>query len=561
MGDARSEVKRSGPGDDLASLRRLDAQLVRTGFRHADRTAREWVADLIAKGRTRNAFPIDAHEALVAIGPGAVPALLEVLTSRRLDGSARADACIRENALAALMAMTPPPRCVVPALLGMLSLPGARLRRAVLRALVALRPQPSRLAVRRLLEACRDREDWTLRALGLDGLGAVDGPLPEDAEQEALLRLADANKRVRQAALRLLSRRTAPSPRVLQALEDQVVLDDDNRVVALQVLARVSPDRALPLLEETARGLLGIAPDDRAGLRRGLFALHLLAGLGARARPMLGLLRELQAHALSRGHGDPVSWPVRVQVESVADAIVRASPLPREAWTPSTGSLRLAACLASPLPGDATEPPFTRLEAWLETLGPLSQEEEVRLCVAVARLAARVWDSQGPDNDGAQSSLLALEAWVETPDAAHQRAALEVGLHYPSQLLAPEPFHSAWSIHYAALMVMDAEARRERFDEARRPEGDHFLPSCVGSAYRALTGGATTTVESAMDCALSLSPTPARAVDLLHGAMVDEVLPWARGEWDPLRDVMRARRQLLEEGARARVMAETPRGG
>jgi hypothetical protein len=385
--------------------------------RHEGRTAREWVAELVARTPSRKTYPVDVHEALVALGPDAVPPLLELLRAPRLSERHRADSSLREYALSALMAMVPPPQGAVPVLLGLLSHPSARLRRQVLRSLVDLRARPTGLAVRRLLEACHAREDWKLRALGLDALAWLDGPLPEVAVAEALARLSDANRYVRRSALRLLSRLPAPSEAVLQALEEQCVLDDDNRPGVLQVLASASPARALPWLEGSARQLLGVHPEDRARLTEGLFALVVLAGMGARARPALGLLRELQAHALQRGHGDLVAWPIQVRVEAVLDGIVRAGPPLRGVRRSNPGSSRLAERLeaAGPEPEDAEHSPAVRLARWLGALGPLEREEEMRLALAMVRQAADLWDAHAAQSEGARSALFALETWVRGP--------------------------------------------------------------------------------------------------------------------------------------------------
>ncbi|MBZ4331718.1 hypothetical protein NR800_07950 [Corallococcus interemptor] len=550
MGDALAEARRRASGDDLASLRGLDALMVRSGFRHEGRTPREWVAELVAQGRLRRGATYDAHEALRAIGLGAVPALLEVLATPQLAEKQSADANIRLNVLEALMAPSPPPRCAVPAVLGLLSRRSARVQRQALRALVSLRPRPTRLAVRLLLEACHDRTQWQARATALDALATLDGPVPDDVPREALGRLSDESPCVRRSALRLLGRCATASEEVLHALEEQVVLDDESRVVVLQVLSWLSPSRALPLLDKAARGLVGLPPNDRDGARLGLFALHLLAGLGAGARPAAGLLRRVVAHAETRGHGDPFSWRMRVHAESVADAIVRGAPLPAEARTPGPGSPRLALALAGqgPLPVAAEHPDSARLEAWVESLGALSQEEEVRLCVAVARVAARLWDRHGPENDGARSTLLALEEWVLAPDEEHQRRAMEIGLFVPSQLLPPELFNAAWCLHAATLMVADAARRVVGFTGLKPRQPEHLLAACAFAAYRALRSGACMTVDEGWrDSTLTRSRTADEALALLHRAMVDEVLPWARGEWDPLRDVLRERRRLLRE--------------
>ncbi|RKH55677.1 hypothetical protein [Corallococcus aberystwythensis] len=550
MGDALEEARRRASGDDLASLRRLDALMVRSGFRHADRTPREWVAELVAHGGVQKVYPYDAHEALRAIGLGAVPALLEVLAKPRLAETESADASVRSNVLEALMAMTPQPRCAVPAVLGLLDRPRARLRRQALRALVDLRPLPTGLAVRLLLEACQDKQEFKVRALGLDALAALDGSIPDAVRDEALARLADVSPYVRRSALRLLGRCSPPSEAVLQALEDQVVLDDESRVVVLQVLSWLSPARALPLLERTARGLVGIEPNDREGVRLGLYALHLLAGLGAEARPVAGLLRRVQTHSVKRGHGDPIAFRMQVHAESVADAIVRNAPLPREQWTPGPGSPRLAGVLAGPgpLPVDAEHTAAVRLQAWVDSLGPLTQEEEARLCVAVVRVAARIWDTHGPENDGAQSSLLALEEWVLTPDEEHQRRAMEIGRFVPSQLLASQLFNAAWCIHYATLMVAEPAQRAVGFTLLHPKDPEHLLANCAWAAFRALMSGTNSTLDEGWrDSVLSRTRTPDEVLAFLHQRMVQEVLPWARGEWDPLRDVLRERRRLLTE--------------
>ncbi|MFP2900358.1 HEAT repeat domain-containing protein [Corallococcus sp. 4LFB] len=501
-------------------------------------------------GRGRRSHPYDAHEALRAIGLGAVPALLEALATPRLAETETADANIRLNVLEALMAVGPLPRCAVPAVLGLLSRRSARVQRQALRALVFLRPRPTRLAVRLLLEACRDKTQWQLRATALDALAALDGPVPDDVLKEALGRLSDESPYVRRSALRLLGRCTPPSEEVLRALEEQVVLDDESRVVVLQVLSWLSPSRALPLLDKTAGGLVGLLPNDREGARLGLYALHLLAGMGEGARPAVGLLRRVLTHAAKRGHGDPFSWSMRIHAGTVADSIIRSGPLPVEARTPGPGSPRLARALAGPGPGpvDAEHPDSARLQDWVDSLGPLSQEAEVRLCVAVARVAARVWDRHGPENDGAQSALLALEEWVLAPDEAHQRKAMEIGLFVPSQLLASELFNAAWCLHYATLMVADADRRGVGFTGLTPRDPEHLLATCAWAAYRALSSGTCMTLDEGWrSSTLTRTRTPDETLALLHRAMVDEVLPWARGEWDPIRDVLRERRGLLGE--------------
>ena len=435
-------------------------------------------------------------------------------------------------------------------MLGLLSRRSARVQRQAMRALVYLRPRPTRLAVGLLLEACQDKTQWQARATALDVLAALDGPIPDDVLHEALRRLSDESPYVRRSALRVLGRCTPPSEAVLHALEEQVVLDDESRVVVLQVLSWLSPSRALPLLDKTARGLVGLLPHDRDGARLGFFALHLLAELRAEARPAVDLLRRVVTHAEKRGHGDRYSWGMRVHAESVADAIVRNAPLPVEARTQAPGSPRLALALAGPgpLPVDAEHPDSARLQDWVDSLGPLIQEEEVRLCVAVARIAARLWDRHGPENDGARSALLALEEWVLAPDVEHQRKAMEIGTFVPSQLLASELFNAAWCLHYATLMVADADKRHVGFTGLAPRDPEHLLATCVFAAYRALRSGACMTLDEGWrDSTLTWKRTPDEALALLHRAMVDEVLPWARGEWDPLRDVLRERRRLLTE--------------
>ncbi|MCK8504110.1 hypothetical protein [Myxococcus fulvus] len=81
MSDDLARARREARADNLSSLRRLDAELVRAEVRWAGRTAREWLA-LYLEPEEPEMDLEDSEDAQMHVfdaGLGMVPALLEVL--------------------------------------------------------------------------------------------------------------------------------------------------------------------------------------------------------------------------------------------------------------------------------------------------------------------------------------------------------------------------------------------------------------------------------------------------------------------------------------------------
>ncbi|AKQ67249.1 hypothetical protein A176_004161 [Myxococcus hansupus] len=137
--------------DDLASLRRLDAALVRSGYQVEGKTVREWIAAFSAN-RIRWFDGSEANERVCAAGLAAVPALVETLGRADHESSWQASLNMRGQCVAALGTIEPLPTCAIPALLEALRLPGANVRRMALAVLARMRP---RAAPRPCAPSCR----------------------------------------------------------------------------------------------------------------------------------------------------------------------------------------------------------------------------------------------------------------------------------------------------------------------------------------------------------------------------------------------------------------------
>ncbi|MFP2930843.1 HEAT repeat domain-containing protein, partial [Pyxidicoccus sp. 3LG] len=246
--DDLEELRRRARPDDLASLRRLDAALVRTGYRVDGRTVRERIADF-ANVRTRELDRSDAAMKVGEAGLAAVPALVDTLRAERLDVPWKVDLSIRAQCIDALGQVDPLPTCAVPALLDALKLPSSRLQRMALAVLARMRPRSTPAAVRALLASLQDKQDAQVRGRAAQVLARLEGPLSDAVRDAVLARLTDPSQFVRRQAIQVLGR-FPDDPKVLTALEEQAMLDDENRLEALRVLAVLEPARAIPLLLE-----------------------------------------------------------------------------------------------------------------------------------------------------------------------------------------------------------------------------------------------------------------------------------------------------------------------
>ncbi|NMO21122.1 HEAT repeat domain-containing protein [Pyxidicoccus fallax] len=539
---ALEAARRGARPDDLASLRRLDAALTWTGFRVEGKTVREWISGF-ASVRSRWFNAPDTVRHVTRAGLGAVPALVDALRARTLDVRPNEDTNIRAQCIEALGSIEPLPTCAIPALLGALSLPSARVRWMSLTVLERMRPRPSTAALRALLPCLQDRNDTELRSRALRVLAAMEGALPEAVRRAALERLVDPKRVVRRDALPLLGR-FANDPEVLIALEEQALIDDGNRIESLRVLADAAPERALPLLLDTARkavedrprrqDLMNAQAMDHFWHEAGLRALLILGQMGARAASALPALSELTYVSRLAPH-----------VDAAIDDIVRdllrrrAPPLPVE----RLGDPRAVALVRDlPLLEDASEEPAKVLARWAADLRAFGPELTVRVALAAARRVLGLWEWQHPRHEGPRSALMAMERWLCAPADEHARGAVSHGDVVPSQAAtSPDAFSAAWSVTYATLCLPGFDSSQHNL--LGEDEGGS-LGSCVYAACRALSR------ESVITWALGSSeesPTPLpprQSAREIHQAILDEVLPWLCGTWDPVKDVPKLRDEL-----------------
>ncbi len=540
-------LRRQARPDDLASLRRLDAALVRADSRVEGKTVREWIADF-APVHTRWFDGSGAVHNVCAFGLGAVPALVDTLRAKRASAWWKADQNIRTQCVEALGRIDPLPTCAIPALLGALRQPSARIRRMALAVLARMHPRPSATALRELLACLQDKHDADTRARAAHALAEVDGPLPDTVRHEALARLGDAVGSVRRFALQLCGRFPGDAE-VLTALEEQSILDDANRLEALRVLSELEPSRAVPLLLEVAWRVVtdrreGRAWDARLDAHRveqarreeGMRALLLLGRLGARAESALLELRRLAGSVDLEPYADSA-------IDDITRALLRraAPPLPPERFQEP----RVACLLRDvPPPSEPTEEPVMALARWASAFRAFGPEVTVRVALAAARRVVGLWEYEDPMNDTPRRAVRALEAWVCEPTEPHAQRVASQGNFIPSQVASsPDAFSAAWAVNYAAACVPLETPPKWPPSSLLDEEQGGFLGSCVYAACRAL-GRQSVITWSFGSSAHSPTPlTPLQAVRAVRQAILDEVLPWACGTWDPIQDVL-ARRQL-----------------
>lgn len=127
----------------------------------------------------------------------------------------------------------------------------------------------------------------------------------------------------------------------------------------------------------------------------------------------------------------------------------------------------------------------------------------------------------------------------------------------PPASCVPSEFSASWATTFATLCVPTDEQRAEwaRHAEPLGSAEGGFLGSAVLSACRALGS------RSVLTLALGSSEEPLllseqEAAHEVRRAIVAELLPWVCGTWDPVKDVIQRRRELL---ARPPVPASTGR--
>lgn len=538
MGQELEDLTRDARPDDLASLRRLEEALHQAEWRREGRTIREWVACFALPP---SQFPRDSEPVAVVgrIGLAAVPALVDTLRAKQLAPWPKKDLRIRARCLEALGLIEPAPVCVAPVLLRILRKHSPRIQRQVLMLLAKLKPPLDDAFTQALLASLTARHEPLTRLYALNVLTQRPEPLPPVFRSAVLARLGDSDWRVRHYTLQVLSRLPEVDAEVLTALEEQVILDDRNRVAALRHLARLAPARAFPMLTEDIRRAEHL-PENSWPLIQALKSLRVLAGMGARAEPLLPLLGQLQG-----------GETLRVHLEAVVDSIVRDALFQsRPAVSPSAlAGNALATRLLQEVPPPAAGAPQDwswALAVWADGFVPLGQELCVRMALAAARRVAGLWDDAYPDNAMPRSGLIALEQWVCDPSEYHAEQAVFLGSNSPSQFCAPEAFSASWAITYAVGCVSSRPPPVQWNPEGeptRIPGG--FLGSCLQAACRALSGLSVITWAFG---ATEDAPTPLlpeQAAREVHRAIVDEVLPWLTGTWDPVAEPLRRRRELI----------------
>lgn len=539
---------RNARQDDLASLRRLDAALVRSGYQVGGKPVREWIS-AFPQDRIRWFDGREASERVCEAGLAAVPALMEALARADHESSWQASLNMRGQCVAALGTLAPLPTCAIPALLGVLRHPGSRVRRMALAVLERMRPYATPAALRAVLPCLREKGDLPTRLQAAKLLAAMQAPLPEEVRAEGLSLLGAAHRALRREGLHVLARFPGDEE-VLTALEEQAIVDDENRLEALRVLSQLAPSRAIPSLLELAsnarkRQQDGPPPSSWRGplgetrrLEDGKRALLFIGRLGVHGAEALAPLDALRAVELLAPYVDAV-------IDDLTRAVLRqqAPPLRTDRFQEP-----LCAALLTDVswPVERTEEPSLSLRPWLESLAAFGTEVKVRVALAAARHVLWLWESQDPNNDYSRCTVMAMDRWLCEPTEAHAAQVADMGDFIPSQFCAPDAFSAAWSVNYGSRCVPRSAAPPVPVSS----EAEDPLWACVHAACRALSRRSVITWALG---ASEESPEPLSPRDSaleVHRAIVDEVLPWACGAWDPVKDTPRLRQSLRAEGWR-----------
>ncbi|MCP3142385.1 hypothetical protein [Pyxidicoccus xibeiensis] len=358
-----------------------------------------------------------------------------------------------------------------------------------------------------------------------------------------------------------LTGRFPDGPKVLTVLEEQAMLDDANDLEALRILGQLEPARAIPLLLDAVWKAGEARPEPKtlsrvdayaiesARRERGMKALLLLGRLGARA-----------ASALPTLSGYRKLCSLEPYADAAIDDIVRdlcrnrAPPLPAG----PAAEARVAALLRDvPPPRLPADTPAWMLARWAEQLRAQGPEMTVRVALAAARRVLGLWEYQDPTNDGPRRAVMAMDAWLQSPTDALVDSAVYDGHVVPSQAATPPHAYSAcWSVTYATRCLPREEPRDSDAPPLHEDDGDP-LGACVWAACRALSrqSALTGSFGSTEDSPDPL--TPLQSAREIHQAILDEVLPWAHGTWDPVKDVARLRDELAGRGWK---VASAPQG-
>ncbi|AKQ67248.1 hypothetical protein A176_004160 [Myxococcus hansupus] len=395
----------------------------------------------------------------------------------------------------------------------------------------------------------RDKSDLTIRLSAAKVLSAMQDPLPEEVRAVGLSLLGHAHRAFRHAGLDILAR-FPRDEEVLTALEEQAILDDENRLEALRMLSEVAPSRAIPRLIELAsnarkrkqegstpeswRGPSGEAKRSEDG-KRALLLIARLGVQGEEALPSLGALREVE---LLAPYADLV-------IDDIFRALLRqrAPPLKTDRFQEP-----LCAALLTDVawPAERTEDPTLSLRPWLESLATFGTEVKVRVALAAARHVLWLWETQHPDNTYSRSTVISMERWLCEPTEAHAAEVASTANFIPSQFCAADAFSAAWSVNYGGQCVpLPPDAKVMTPDDDADP-----LWACVRAACRAMSRRSVITWALGASIVASEPLSPEASAREVHRAIVDEVLPWACGAWDPVKDAPQARAALRANGWR-----------
>ncbi|MFL5349268.1 MAG: hypothetical protein ACJ8AT_31090 [Hyalangium sp.] len=536
MSDELEHLRHKARPDDIESLRRLDRALQHKDWRVEGKTVREWISEFVQHPWGHYIGGPQPAEVLISAGLAAVPALIETLRTKQLSPKSPLDIRIRLHCVETLARIKPTPTCAIPALLETLHVHSLQLRRLTLRVLAEFPLRPTPLAVRELLACLASRHEPAVRTEAAHTLSRLQGPLPSEVRRAALERLTDPDKRVRRYALRILARLPAPDPEVRTALEEQIILDDANRLEAIAALLGFDEPRALDFLQQEILVAEKSDRNDRHVLACAR-ALELVAQLGVRAEPTQPALRRV--YPVTRLEG-----LIYTAVNSIARGQLSAEkPAPSPEQLRDERAVRL---LEQPAPQEPTEPPDKALSRWAAGFLPYGRELCVRIALAAARRVVGFWEVQYSLNGSPRDALHAVEDWLCDPNETAARTAVQLGDFIPSQLCAPSAFSASWATTFATLCVATDEQRAEwtRGTEPLDSAEGGFLGSAVLSACRALGN------RSVITWALGDSEEPPRlsaeeAAQEVRKAIVEDVLPWVCGTWDPVQDVLQRRRELL----------------
>lgn len=323
-----------------------------------------------------------------------LPALLAALRNpARTDTEKR----LQENVCIVLEHVKPPQ--AIPVLLRCLEeTPRARVRRAVLRVLAALPPDPTPKVCQLLLKCLHDERDEPTRQLAASALGRLKDP-PPHVVSALELRVYDSRRSVQRAAARALGQLKRPCESTLQALED---LAGEEWTTAVDALLRLAPSRATPFLLQDAT-------------HRAFWRMDRLPEL----RDYLAQ-RAMKGDELSQEWGD-LRELARFQLEA---NLRRQLPRVR------------AQGLLTERGGDPL--------AWADRLASEGLETAARAGVAAARTVLYLWTDQYPDDFPPMDALWLTERWLIDPSRPVPQR--EFGI---SQFCTPGSFAAGWACRRA----------------------------------------------------------------------------------------------------------------